>query len=136
MKPILLDTHAAIWAAGHSLKTDARRVVDDAAGRGELLISPISAWEIGMLTRRGKISLTFALEEYVRVLFSQPGVVVAALTPFVALAAATLAEKAIRDPADRILIATATAYGAQLMTRDKKIHAYAKATGALRCLPC
>ena len=136
MNPILLDTHAAIWGLSGSLKPDASRVVDAAAMRGELLVSPFSAWEIGMLVRRGRVSLTFSVDEYVRVLFSQPGVVVAALTPSVALAAASLPETGVSDPADRILIATAMSYGAHLMTRDKKIRAFAKATNSLRCLPC
>jgi len=136
MNPILLDTHAALWAADDRLKPDAARVVEAAAARGELLLSPISAWEIGMLTRRGRLSLALTVEEYVRVLFSQPGVVVAALTPSVALAAATLPEKPIADPADRILIASATAYGARLVTHDKKIREYSKTTTNLRCIAC
>jgi PIN domain nuclease of toxin-antitoxin system len=136
MNPILLDTHAAMWAADDMLKPDVARLVEDAAARGELLLSPITAWEIGMLTRRGRLSIALTVEEYVRVLFSQPGVVLAALTPSVALAAATLPEKPIADPADRILIATATAYGAHLVTHDRKIHKYAKATTHLRCSSC
>jgi PIN domain nuclease of toxin-antitoxin system len=89
-----------------------------------------------MLTRRGRLAPAAAIEEYVRVLFSQPGVVVAALTPSIALAAATLPDKSIADPADRILIATAMAYGAQLVTRDRKIRGYAKTVANLRCIAC
>jgi PIN domain nuclease of toxin-antitoxin system len=136
MNPILLDTHAAMWAADNALKPDLTRAVEAAAARGELLLSPISAWEIGMLTRRRRLSLALTVEEYVRVLFSRPGVVLAALTPSVALAAATLPERPIADPADRIIIATATAYGAHLVTHDKKIRDYAKTTGGLRCIAC
>lgn len=136
MNPILLDTHAAMWAADAKLKPDVARVIIAAGARGDLLLSPITAWELGMLTRRGRLAPALAVEEYVRVLFSQPGVVVAALTPSIALAAATLPQTPIADPADRILIATATAYGAQLVTRDRKIREYAKSTGYLRCIAC
>lgn len=136
MNPILLDTHAALWAAEDRLKPNAAKLVSAAGARGDLLLSPITAWEIGMLTRCGRLALAIAVEEYVRVLYSQPGVVVAALTPSVALAAATLPEKSIADPADRILVATAAAYGARLMTRDRHIAEYAKATGRLRCIAC
>jgi PIN domain nuclease of toxin-antitoxin system len=136
MNPILLDTHAAMWAADGMLKPKAGRLVEEAAARGELLLSPISAWEIGVLTRRGRLSLALTVEEYLRILFSQPGVVLAALTPSVALAAATLPEKSIADLADRIIIATATAYGAQLVTRDRKIRDYAKTAAHLRCIAC
>jgi|HubBroStandDraft_6_1064221.scaffolds.fasta_scaffold233074_3 PIN domain nuclease of toxin-antitoxin system len=135
MNPILLDTHAVIWAAENALKPELIRRVEAAAARSELLISPISAWEIGMLIRRERLSLSFAPEEYVRVLFSQRGVILAALTPTIALAAALLPRKPIADPADRILIATAMAYGAHLMTGDRRIQDYAKTT-ELRCIAC
>lgn len=125
-----------MWMAEDRLKLEAARQVEEAAARNELLISPISAWEIGMLVSRRRLFLAMAPDEYVRVLFSQPGVVVAALTPSVALAAAALPLKPIADPADRILIATAAAYGARLLTRDRKIHDYAKATAQLRCIAC
>lgn len=118
------------------LKPEAARRVEAAAARNELLISPISAWEIGTLISRKRLTLALTAEGYIRVLFGQPGVVVAALTPSVALAAAMLPRKPIADPADRILIATAAAYGAQLITRDRKIHDYAKNVPNLRCIAC
>ena len=136
MNPILLDTHAAMWVAEDRVRPEVARRVAEAANRNELLISPISAWEIGMLISRRRLALSLTAEEYVRVLFSQPGVVVAALTPAVALAAATLPRKPISDPADRILIATAATYGAQLITRDKKIREYARTSPHLRCIAC
>ena len=136
MNPILLDTHAAMWAADQRLKPEAARQVIAAATRRELLLSPISAWEIGMLVRRGRLSITFTVDEYVRLLFNQTGVVLAVITPSVALAAAMLPEKLISDPADRFMIATAAAYGAHLVTHDKKIREYAKTTSHLRCIEC
>lgn len=125
-----------MWMAEDRLRREAARQVEEAAARNDLLISPISAWEIGMLVSRRRLFLAMAVEEYVRVLFSHPGVVVAALTPSVALSAAMLPRKTIADPADRILIATAAAYGAHLVTRDRKIHDYAKVTAQLRCIAC
>ncbi|HZV76186.1 MAG TPA: type II toxin-antitoxin system VapC family toxin [Candidatus Babeliales bacterium] len=125
-----------MWAADDLLKPSVVRVVDAAARRGELLLSPISAWEIGMLSRRGRLSLALTVDEYVRLLFSRPGVVLAAITPSLALAAAMLPEKPISDPADRLMIATAAAYGAHLVTHDKKVREYAKTTRHLRCIEC
>ncbi|HYL26825.1 MAG TPA: type II toxin-antitoxin system VapC family toxin [Candidatus Nitrosotalea sp.] len=132
----MLDTHAAMWAADDRLKPEVTRTVKAAAARNDLLLSPITAWELGMLVRRGRLALAMSVEEYVRVLFGQPGVVVAALTPSIALSAATLSAKSVTDPADRVLIATAAAYGAQLVTHDRKVHEYAKSTRYLRCIPC
>lgn len=136
MPAILLDTHAAIWSVNGSINARAARIINAAAERGQLLLSPITAWEIGMLAARGRLKIKQPLQDYVRDLFAQPGVVVAELTPAVALEAALLPQTLTADPADRMLIATALAYGAQLVTRDNAIHEYANATKALRCLAC
>jgi PIN domain nuclease of toxin-antitoxin system len=136
MSPILLDTHAAIWAADGRLTAKSVTLIEDAQKRGELLLSPITAWEIGMLVSKGRLAITSTVNDYVRALFGQQGVVLAQFTPTVALAATALPGTLHGDPADRMLVATAAAYGASLVTRDRKILAYAKATGYLRCLPC
>jgi PIN domain nuclease of toxin-antitoxin system len=136
MSPILLDTHAAMWAAEGALPIETADILTDAASRNELLISPISAWEIGMLVGKKRLELHMPVGDYVRGLFAQRGVVTATLTPGIAAAATSLPGKFHADPADRILIATAAALGARMVTRDRKIQAYARATGHIRCLPC
>lgn len=90
MNPILLDTHAAIWGADGRLTAAVTKVVDAAAERGELLISPVSAWEIGLLVRKGRLTLAMGLQDYVRALFTRRGVVTATLTPQIAVTAVTL----------------------------------------------
>lgn len=136
MSPILLDTHAALWATDGTLSGTVTKTIDAAAQREELLLSPITAWEIGLLVRKGRLPLASSIHDYIRTLYGMPGVVVAVLTPAIAVAATTLPGKFHRDPGDSILIATAAAYGAQLVTRDKAIHAYAKATKHIRCIAC
>lgn len=136
MHPILLDTHAAVWAASGALAAAPSKVIDAAAERGELLLSPITAWEIGMLVQKNRLTLASTIHDYVHALFAQPGVITAILTPAIAAAATSLPGAFHGDPADRMLVATAAAYGARLVTRDKHIHAYAKATKQLRCIVC
>ncbi len=136
MSPILLDTHAAVWAADGLLKGEVAALVESAAERDELLLSPITAWEIGLLVRKKRLSLSSTVEDYVRTLFGQPGVVLAGLTPLIAVAATALPQSLLADPADRILIATAAAYGARFVTRDREIRAYAKSTVHIRCIAC
>lgn len=80
MNPILLDTHAAVWAVEGKIAPAIAGAVDDAAKRGELLLSPISAWEIGMLVRKGRLILATPAQDYIRALFAQPGVLTATLT--------------------------------------------------------
>ncbi len=136
MSPILLDTHAAVWAADGRLKEEVVALIEGAAERDELLLSPITAWEIGLLVRKKRLTVSSTVEDYVRALFGQPGVVIAALTPHIAVAATALPGAFRADPADRILIATAAAYGARFVTRDREIRAFAKSTGHLRCIAC
>ncbi len=131
MRPILLDTHAALWSAEGTLRKSVMERIDDAAMRSQLILSPISAWEIGMLVQRRRITLSVPVEEYIQKLYGANGVVTAALTPSIALAAATLPKTMRGDPADRLLVATAIAYRADLFTRDSEILRFAKSSGAL-----
>lgn len=136
MNPILLDTHVAIWSANGTVPKQAARTIEEAVSRGELLLSPISAWEIGMLVRKQRLDLHMPVGDFVRALFSQRGIVTALLTPSIAAAATHLPGSLHGDPADRILVATAATLGAQLVTRDRKLHDYARRTRHIRCIPC
>jgi|SRR5580700_11231313 PIN domain nuclease of toxin-antitoxin system len=136
MSPILLDTHVAVWSSHGLVPKKIGQLIDEAARSNELLLSPISAWEIGILVRKQRFSVATTLDDYVRTLFSRPGVVTATLTPAIAAASTLLPESIGKDPADRIIVATAAAYGATLLTRDAKILAFAKATRHLRCIKC
>jgi PIN domain nuclease of toxin-antitoxin system len=136
MSPILLDTHVAIWAADGEITPSAAKEINAATLRGELLISPISAWEIAMLVRKGRLFLSAPIQDYVRALYAQRGVLTATLTPTIAANACDLPGSFAGDPADCILISTAAAYGAQLLTRDKAIHQYAKVTKHIRSIAC
>ena len=79
-----------------------------------------------MLVVRGRLKLSVPADAYVRELFALPGVVTAPLSPAIAAAAALFDRALHADPADRILAATAIAYGASLMTRDRRLHAFAR----------
>ena len=89
-----------------------------------------------MLVGKGRLSLAVSTETYVREMFALPGLVTAAISPTIAVEAAMLPHPMHADPADRILAATAIAYGASLMTRDRRLHAYARAAKTLRCIAC
>jgi PIN domain nuclease of toxin-antitoxin system len=136
MSPILLDTHAALWSSNGTLRTAVSKTIDAAAKRGELLLSPITAWEIATLVRKGRLVLASTPQDFVRTLFTSSGVVVATITPAIAAGAGSLPGEFHGDPADRILVATATAYGAQIVTRDKGIREYAKVSKHIRCIAC
>lgn len=136
MTPLMLDTHAALWVGTASLGDDARRAIDAATDAGQLLLSPIIAWEIGTLVRKKRLRLGRPVEEVVRDMFSERGVVTAICTPAVACAAGTLDDGFHGDPADRIIVASAMVYGADLMTRDEAILRYARLSKRFRCIAC
>jgi PIN domain nuclease of toxin-antitoxin system len=100
-----------------------------------LYLSPISAWEIGILCGLGRLKLSIAADVYVQQAFAAPGVRVADLSPEIAVRSSSLPGKPPNDPADRILITTALLLGAPLVTRDRRIIAYA-AAGHVAVLEC
>ena len=77
MSPILLDTHAAIWAAEGALPLSAAKVVEAAALKGELMLSPITAWEIGVRVGKGRLTLAVTAQQFVRAMFIKRGVLIA-----------------------------------------------------------
>lgn len=134
MKPILLDTHVAIWALEGALDKITIANIDEAAAQSRLMLSPISAWEIGMIAAKGKVILPKPAPEYVRTLFSRRGAIVAALSPEIAFSATALPKSFHADPADRFLVATAIAYGADFYTRDREILRYARSAAGFNAV--
>lgn len=134
--PILLDTCALLWIANDSpIAEEAREQLDevDRAG-GQVIASPISAWEIGTLVSRGRLVLGMDPAGWFQRALDA-GVQLAAMPPDVLIASAFLPGSDLRDPADRILAATARAFGYRLMTRDGPLLDYG-ARGHLRVLRC
>ncbi len=134
--PILFDTCAILWTStGASLAPEAEAELKRADQENvALLVSPISAWEIGNLVSRGRLVLGMEPRPWFeRVLAS--GISLASMPPDVLIASAFLPASTLRDPADRILAATARAFGYRLMTRDRLLLDYAR-QGHVNGLPC
>jgi PIN domain nuclease of toxin-antitoxin system len=136
---VLLDTCAVIWLAnGDPFQNDAGRKIIRAALADGVFVSPISAWEIGMLSRprtgRGIEFLPDPATWFARFM-AGPAIKTAALTADIAIAASWLPEPLHGDPADRLLIATARHLAMPIVTRDTRIVAYAAAghVGAIAC---
>ena len=132
---MILDTHVAVWLAeGVSIRAGARRRIEAAAVRGGLVLSAISAWEIATLVRSGRLRVATTTESYVRDLFALRGVREAPVTAEIARRAGELSDVFHGDPADRIIVATASVLGVPLATRDDRIVTFAKTVGGLACV--
>jgi PIN domain nuclease of toxin-antitoxin system len=122
MRPILLDTCALLWLAnGDRLGAIAARELAVAEVEpGGMAVSPITAWEIGQLAARGRLTLPMDPLSWFQTAI-EGGISLAAMPPSVLVAASFLPGEPLRDPADRIIAATARAYGYRLMTRDRPL---------------
>ena len=133
---LLLDTHALLWLdSGARMTRESMAAIDDAATRGEVLVSPVSAWEIGLLLCKGRICLDLEPLAWFERVLGLPGVRLMPLAVAAAISSSFLDEPFHGDPADRLLVATARTLPATLITRDARILSYA-AAGHLRALAC
>ncbi len=135
--PLLLDTCAAIWvAADEPIANEAENAIVAALEADEpVFVSPITAWEIGLLAARGRISLPMSPEKWFERLLDAPGGSLADMSPRVLIASSFLPGAHPNDPADRIIAATAREYGYRVVTRDRRLLAYAE-SGYCRALAC
>jgi len=135
--PLLLDTCAAIWISeGQALASDAVAAIERSHRSGEFIyVSPITAWEIGLLVSRGKLTSPMSPQRWFERLLQAPGLRLADMSPDVLIASSFLPGAPPRDPADRILAATAREYRYRLTTRDSPLLTYAR-QGHLQGLAC
>ena len=135
--PLLLDTCAVIWISEEQpLAGEALTAIERNHGNGGFIyVSPITAWEIGLLMSRGKLTSPMSPHRWFERLLEAPGLRLADLSADVLIASSFLPGAPPRDPADRILAATAREYGYRLVTRDAPLLTYA-GHGHLQALPC
>ena len=137
MTDYLLDTCAAIWLAnGDAWREPAASELPAALESGaRYYVSPITAWEVSMLVAKRRIALAMNPDLWFARLCDLPGVKLAAMPPSVLVASTSLPGEAPDDPADCILLATARAFGYNLVTRDQRILDYG-ALGHVQITAC
>ena len=74
-----------------------------------------------MLVAAGKVELALPLRDWLTRAVAPPLVRLAELTPNIAAAVTDLSDWQNRDPADRLIVATARVYAASLLTNDESI---------------
>jgi len=113
----LLDTAAWINAVKEpeTVPADLRRLFSSASEESGL--SDISLWETVMLQQRGRVDLGMPLEDWFRRALAG-SIRLLAFTPEAACEMAKLPRTFQKDPADRIIVATARANRLTLITPD------------------
>jgi PIN domain nuclease of toxin-antitoxin system len=134
--PLLLDTCAVIWLFNRSPLSGASRAAIAAAATDRcLFVSPFSAWEIGMLVKKGKIALTMSPSLWFSKVVEHPAITLADLNDDLLISSSFLPGEPPGDPADRIVVATARQERLAVVTRDRPILEYA-GRGHVAALAC
>jgi PIN domain nuclease of toxin-antitoxin system len=129
---LLLDTHIALWldSGDARLRRSTRALIDDCwRGGGTICFSAITAWEIALLVDTGRIELDLPVEAWVSRFLERPGISPAPLGHRAAARSYQLHHLAHRDPADRLLIATAIELSCPLVTYDERIADFGRRHG-------
>ncbi|MDX2055080.1 MAG: type II toxin-antitoxin system VapC family toxin [Polyangiaceae bacterium] len=119
---IVLDTHALLWWAldPQQLSLTASNVLAEMERKGGFA-SAISVWELGVKVRRGKLELPLPIEEFAARIERGGVVKLLPVGTDIWLHSLSLAWDHT-DPADRVIVSTATLLGVPLLTKDTKIH--------------
>jgi len=119
---ILLDTHVVLWLASEPerLSKNARAAIDEARQNGEgLAVSGFTLIELAMLYGKGRIRLGMSPESFLLEVEAQ--FVVLPISARACARSLTLPASYPKDPADRVIGATALVEGMALVTADAEI---------------
>ena len=135
--PLLLDTCALIWIAEDATISEsaADALNQSHRARRPVYVSPISAWEVGMLISRGRLACLIKPELWFRRALDAPSLQLAEMSTDLLITSSFLPGIPPRDPADRIIAATVREFGYTLMTRDRLLLDYAE-QGHIQALVC
>lgn len=119
----LLDTHIWIWwmRGSPDLPASEREALDSLPEDMRPVISDISLWEFGNLVGMGRIKIKETVEEWLAVAASPATVKIQPITPAIIAEMNRLPDSFHRDPADRLIVATARTLNLPLATKDRKI---------------
>ena len=124
---IVLDTHVLLWWVGDSdqLSVAAKKAIDKTISQGsEVIVSTISAWEVSMLINKKRLVLSMDIESWFDEVSQIDGVRFLPVDNEIGIKSTVLPGSFHKDPADRMIVATARKLAVPLVTADDKIRNY------------
>src|SRR5258708_35154762 len=105
---ILLDTHVWVWWVTGEKRLSPDQISEIQRNEAAMIgISVISCWEVAMLAERGKVGFSLPTKEWIRTALMYPGFRLVNITSDIAVDSVHLPGSFHKDPADRIIVATA-----------------------------
>jgi PIN domain nuclease of toxin-antitoxin system len=120
---LLLDTHTVIWSATGDPRLTPGTLAILGDPRNELLLSPISVYEMAIKVRLGKLNFGMPLSDFVDEAIRRTRLIELPIRIGHALATQALPPHH-KDPFDRLLIATCIAEGIGFVTADSQVRKY------------
>lgn len=123
---IVLDTHALLWWVNGDalLSKRAKSTIDKNLSDGEIIISSITAWEIAMLVKQNRLFLSMDVAGWLATVAEIEALRFVPVDIDVSLKSVDLPGVFHKDPADRMIVATARKLAVPLITKDEKIRNY------------
>lgn len=125
---IVLDTNALLWWINDfgKLSGKARKIIEEEEKKKAIYVSSVSILEIYFLLKKGRLKLDTLPDNWLDQVESLSCLHFVPIDNRIATVSVNLPDFIHKDPADRIIIATALNLGAKLVTSDKKILEYSK----------
>jgi len=124
---LVIDTHVLVWFVNGSdeLSTTAKKAIDAIMTKGgEIIISSISAWEIAMLIEKKRLVLSMDIENWLEQVEQIEGFRFMPVDNEISYKSTMLPGEFHKDPADRMIVATARKLAVALVTADEQIRDY------------
>ncbi len=120
---IVVDTHVIVWDAlkPELLSQQAKEALLIANNEDGIIFCEISLWEIAMLIQKGRLSVGISYREFMRLVLASNQYVLQGITVEIADRSTQFSSNITKDPADRIIAATAIVANATLVTADKNL---------------